>query len=331
MLAIVGVLLVGAVAAAVTIIYRDYYSPSAFVERYLGLLADGRAADALAYPGVAVDSAELESAGLPPTSSDALLRRAALAPLDSIVRVSEVEDGDVVLVTVSYRAGPHTGTTTFEVEPAGWIGVVPAWRFAESPLAVLDITVRGSMRFAVNGFELDKRQVSIDGVDAAPLDPVAMLVFSPGFYNVSVDTPISATGGIDVLSDAPLADVTLDLQAEPTAEFIGVVQDRVDRFLEDCATQRVLQPTACPFGYIVEERIDDLPTWSIVDSPAVRVVPDGGDWAIPETEAVAHIEVDVVSLFDGSVRHVSEDIPFIVTAEITVLPDDTVSIRMGGP
>ena len=52
-------------------------------------------------------------------------RRAALAPLTG-VSVSSVATGDdgVTTVTVRYVAGRHTGTSSFRVESAGWIGVV---------------------------------------------------------------------------------------------------------------------------------------------------------------------------------------------------------------
>jgi len=330
-LAVVGVLLVAAVAAGVGSLYRQFYGPTAFVERYLSLLGDGRAADALAVPGVSVDSAELEAAGLPATASEALLRPAALAGLTDVRAVSEETDGDVTRVTMSFTAGGHDGTATFDVAPDGWAGVVPTWRFAHTPLAVLDLTVRGSMRFTVNGFEVDKRQVSAAGAEADPLGAVPLLVFSPGLYSVSVDTPISSTAGVAVLADKPLANVPLDLQAEPTDAFVSLVQQRVDEFLADCATQQVLQPTGCPFGYVVTDRIDGVPTWRIDEKPVIAVEPDGADWAIPATEAVAHVAVDVVSLFDGSVRHVSKDVPFKIGGTITVLPDGTASIRVSAP
>lgn len=330
-LAVVGALLVSALAATVGILYREFYSPTAFVERYLGLLADGRAAEALAVPGVAVDSAELEAAGLPAVASDVLLRRDALAALTDIAIVSEVADDDVTRVTVTYRAGAFAGETTFEVERDGSTGVAPTWRFAQSPLALIDLVVRGSMEFDVNGFSIDKRQVSPDGLDADPLAPLALLVFSPGIYSVSVDTAISATPGAAVLSDSPFQSVPVDLQAEPTDKLVSVVQERVDEFLASCATQEVLQPTGCPFGFSVKERLASAPDWSIAQGPAVALEPDGNGWAIPPTEAVAHIDVDIRSLFDGSVRPVSVDVPFALTAQITVLPDGTVSITVGAP
>src|SRR5690606_6137181 len=158
-------------AAGIGAIYREFYSPTAFVERYLSLLSEGRAADALAVPGVSVDSATLANAGLPAMASEALLRSTALAPL-VVSDITEEPHGDITHVTVDFTAGDHAGTTTFDVESRGWIGVAPAWRFAHTPLAVIDLDVSGSMRFSVNGFEVDKRQVSAAGAEADPADPV---------------------------------------------------------------------------------------------------------------------------------------------------------------
>lgn len=328
-LAVVGVLLVAAVAAGVGAISQQFYSPTAFVERYLGLLSAGRAADALLVSGVAVDASHLEAAGMPVTASEALLRTAALAALSDIEVVSEVSDGDVVRVTATYRASGYPGTSTFLVERAGSIGLAPTWRFAQTPLAVIDLTVLGSMAFAVNGFEVDKRQVSIDGVDADPVAAVPLLVFSPGVYTVSVDTAMAVAPSVAVLSDSPAATIPVTVQAEATPEFVDVVQERVNEFLAACTEQQVLQPTACPFGHFVTDRLASLPTWTIVEQPVVSVVPDGELWRIPQADAMARIDVDVRSLYDGTVRTVSEDVPFHVTGEIRVLPDGTASIVVG--
>lgn len=331
MLGVVGVLLIGAVLAAWGVIERQFYSPAAFVEEYIELLAEGRATDALAVPGVAVDPEELAEGGLPASASGALLRGVALAPIDDVRVVSQQQEGDVTHVTVEYDAGGYNGRSTFDVERDDSIGLAPTWRFATSPLAVMNLGVTGSMVFDVNGFELDKRQVSPDGADADPLAPVSLLVFSPGLYSVSVDTAISSTPGVAVLSDSPFHAIPVNMQAQPTEEFLGVVQEKVEEFLTQCATQQVLQPTACPFGYFVQDRIDSLPQWSIVSQPTVAVEPDGAGWSILPSEAIAHIDVDIRSLFDGRVRSVGEDVPFTVTGKITVRPDGKVSIVVTGP
>lgn len=321
--------LLGALVAAGNVLYREFYSPTAFVERYLTLLSEGRSSEALAISGVTVDSTELDAAGLPTTASQALLRRDAMATLTDVQTVSEVVDGDRTLVTVRYNAGAYPGETTFAVEREGTAGIAPTWRFAQSPLSMLNLSVRGSHSFVVNGFEIDRRQVAPDGSEADLLAPLPLLVFSPGIYSVSVDSAIAASPGVIVLADRTLTGIDVVVQAAPTAEFSALVQQRVEEFLDACATQEVLQPTACPFGFTVQDRIVSLPKWSIVEQPAVDMVPDGDGWRIPASEARARIEVEVQSLFDGSITRVSEDVPFAVTAGVALLPDGSASITVG--
>lgn len=330
-LAVVGVLLLAALGAGGMALYTQFYGPAAFVTRYLDLLAEGRAADALHVPGVAIDRATIEDAGIDPGASEALLRRAALAPLSDITVDSEVTADGVTSVTVSYVAGGHPGTSTFEVEQDGWVGVTPNWRFTRTPLAAISLTVLGADEFAVNGFEINRNQVSRDAAEADPVAPLPLLVFTPGVYSVTVDTAISMSPGVSLLADSPLTQTPVDLQTAPTEGFIEVVQTRVEEFLTECTTQQVLLPTACPFGLEVKNRIENLPVWSISAQPAVTVEPDGAQWRIPAADATAHIEVDIRSLFDGSIQHVSEDVPFQVNGTIAILPDGSASIRVGSP
>ncbi|SJN17150.1 hypothetical protein FM104_01260 [Microbacterium esteraromaticum] len=332
-LTLIGLLLFAAIGAGGAALYQQFYSPTAFVERYLGLLSSGRAADALRTPGVAVDLSLLENSGIEPTASEALLRTAALTTLTDYEVTSEKQEDGTYRVAVDYTAGGVEGSSTFSVERNGWIGVVPDWRFAQSPLAEIELTVRGSDTFAVNGFALDRRQVSSHGADAAPLDPLHLLVFTPGLYSVTVDTAISATPGVSVLADTAMARTPVHVQALPTEKFTEVVQERVDEFLAQCAEQQVLLPTACPFGLEVQNRLapDSLPKWSIATQPKVTIQPDGANWAIPAVDAVAHIEAKIQSLFDGSVRDFSEDVPFQVNGTITILADGSASIRVGSP
>lgn len=330
---VVGMLLLGAFGAGAIALYREIYSPAAFVERYLSLLSDARAADALRVPGVAVDRDQLLALGLDSTPSEALLRSAALGDLSEIEVIEETlgEDG-VTRVRAQYLAGGHPGTSTFRVVQDGWNGVVPRWRFAESPLAVIDLVIRGSDEVTVNGFTFDRRQVAPEGIDADPLMPVSLLVLTPGIYSLSVDTAVSHTPGVRVLTDSPRRITPVDLQTEPTEEFVRVVQEQVEDFLEQkCATQNVLMPTACPFGFTVQHQLASEPQWAIAQHPMIEVVPDGAHWQIPPTEAIAHVEVDVRSLFDGSVQTVDEDVPFRINGTVTLLADGSLSIKIGSP
>lgn len=329
LLGVIGILLIAAFAAAGSTLYTLFYGPSAFVARYAEMLAAGNAPGALSVPGVAVDSAELEAAGLPPTADEALLRSSTLGSLSDIRVVSETVANGIHAVELAYTAGGHEATSTFTVIQDGMIGIFPRWEFAQSPLAVMDLTVEGSSTFSVNGFTVDKRQVSPDGAAADLSAPVALLVFSPGIYAVSVDSPTAHAPGVAMLSDVPFANVPVSVTATATEEFVTLVQDKVDDFLGECATQQVLQPTACPFGFELTDRIVTLPTWSIVEDPTVELVAQGAGWRIVEAEALAHIEVRVRSLFDGKVSDMSVDVPFLVNGTIEILPDGTASILIG--
>lgn len=333
LLGIVGVLLAAAIWAGGSALYRQFWGPSAFVERYIGMLAEGDAAGALAVPGVTLDTTDLEEAGLPATSSDALLRSAALTyDLTDVEITREREVDGVVEVTATYRADGTPGETTFRIARTGTEGLVPRWSFETSPLAELRVAVRGSMQFAVNGFEMDKRQVSPDGSEADPLAPVSLLVFSPGVYGVEVDTATAESEPVHVLADAALRSVPLDIQAQPTKAFTDVVEQKVSSFLGACAQQKVLQPTGCPFGYRVDERaLAETLTWSIKTEPPVEVVPHEAYWAISPTTGTAHLEVDVQRYFDGAIIHLSEDVPFVIDGTVDILPDGTASILIGSP
>lgn len=318
-----------ALAAGGLTVYREFYSPSAFVTRYLTLLSEGRAADALRLPGVALSHDDLDNDTFR-AASDALLRRDALAPLTDVTVVDEHPDGDATSVTVRYKAGGHVGTSTFRVAQDGWIGVAPVWQFAQSPLAVISLTLQGSDRFTVNGFDLDRRQIT-PSPEYSPADPVSMLVFSPGLYSVSVKTATATATGMGVLADKPLADVPLQVHATPTEAFVKVVQQRVNEFLDQCATQKVLQPTGCPFGITVPDRVMSEPTWSMVEDPDIALAPDAEGWKIQPATATAHIELDVKSLYDGSLSHIDEDVPFQVDGTIRFLADGSASISITSP
>lgn len=62
--------------------------------------------------------------------------------------------------------------------------------------------------------------------------------------------------------------------------------------------------------------------------PKIALQPDGAGWSIVPADAAAHVVVDIKSIFDGTVTHVDEDVPFRVGGTITMLPDGTASIQV---
>lgn len=334
--AVIGALLVGAIGAALASLYREFWGPTAFAERYVQLLVDGRAADALMTDGVGIDNDALEDADLPSFAHDALLRSAALAtgPTD-VHSVSEEPAGDgAVAVTLGYRLDDAEHETTFLVERTGWHGLVPTWRFAETPLAVLNVDVHGSWRFQANGFEVDKRQVSSAGLEADPGDTIAMLAFAPMSYDVAVDTATTEAEPVSVAVTEPLTAHEAEVAAGPSDEFQSVIEDEAASWLsEKCGSRNVLLPEDCPYGFSIDNLIapGTEPEWSITEYPEIALAPEGAWWRIEPAEGVAHIELDEQSYFDGSISHVSEDVPFQIDGTVELLADGSARIQIGAP
>ncbi|WP_105567236.1 hypothetical protein [Microbacterium halophytorum] len=333
---VIGALLVAAIGAGLASLYRQFWGPTAFAERYVQLLTDGRAADALMTDGVGINADVLEQADLPAFAHDALLRSAALAEGPTDVRsVSEEPAGDgAVAVTLAYRLDDAEHETTFLVERTGWHGLVPTWRFAESPLAVLNVDVHGSWRFQANGFEVDKRQVSAAGLEAEPGDAIAMLAFAPMSYDVAVDTATTVADPVTVAVTEPLSANAAEIAAGPSEEFQQVIEDEAASWLsQECGSRNVLLPEDCPYGYSIDNLIapGTEPEWSITSYPEIELVPDGAWWRIEPAEGVAHIELDEQSYFDGSISHVSEDVPFQIDGTVELLEDGSARIQIGAP
>ncbi len=51
----------------------------------------------------------------------------------------------------------------------------------------------------------------------------------------------------------------------------------------------------------------------------------------PAHRRVAHVTLDVKSLYNGTVSHVDEDVPFQVDGSIRFLPDGSASISITSP
>lgn len=292
-----------------------------FVRLYLDLLSRGDADGALDLPGVRDGLPELAAdLGLELADiDDTMLARAALPGLDDIRQVSDVEgEAGTRLVTVAWTSDGVDGETTFTVEPDGTrLGLFPEWRFAVSPIAIAQLDVRGDLRYRVG---------ELDANTTGSVMPTALL--APGRYVVEHETEYLRADPVEVLVDAPAAELPVRVDVEAGPRFVDEVSEEVDRFLDECTTQRVLQPSGCPFGFEVADRIDGEPVWSMVEYPRIRLVPgdDIATWRVPATPAVAHLRVDIRSLFDGSVREYDEDEPFEVRFLVQFTDDGGLAI-----
>ncbi|GHF21691.1 hypothetical protein [Pseudolysinimonas yzui] len=297
----------GVAAGAVLVLNATVFGAAGFVRVYLEAVARADAEGALGMPGVAVD----------PQLRDDLLVDDALAGITDLRDISVVAGGGgTEVVTVAWAAGDTEAESSFTVERVGSrFGLFPEWAFAVSPVAILELSVEHDARFDVNGVAAES------GVAAA--DPVGYAVLVPGVYRVDHTSTYLEARAVDVVADsASVFDATLDVQ--PADALLEQITIEVEARLAECATQDVLFPTACPLGRAIPNRVVSTPEWSIVEYPELTVEPgvEFGTWLVAAVDGVAHLTVDVQSLFDGSVSTLDEDVPFAATYLVTIEADD---------
>lgn len=324
------VLLVGAFIAALGALNQTIYGSSSFIERYLSAIANDDIAEASTTPGVALDEAELAELSLPANVSTAMLRTGVIESGPEDVRImSDVARADGThTVTASYRLAEAIVQSSFDVRPIEPLyGVLNRWEFAVSPLAVIDVTAAHNPTFTVGSLTLDSRALKSGDELAAFTQVTPYIAIAPAVYEFSYSSELLEAVPVPLQADASTrAAVTVD--AQPTPAFVERVQFKVDDFLAKCAAQPVLQPAECPFGIEIDDRVTGDPEWSIVTSPQVTLTPGESSFDMPPTEGVAHITVEVQSLFDGHYYTLDEDRPFTLALSATITPDDTIDIRL---
>jgi hypothetical protein len=306
-----GVLLL-AFAGTVITLNSTLYSAAGFVSSYLDALTRHDLHGALDMPGVEH----------PPDALPDLLVPDALGPLVGYSLVSDEGVGaEHTLVFDVQFTGDARQQVEFWVEHTGQrMGLFSGWQFSRSPIGVLEATPLHAADFDVNGVPV----TSPNGAN----QPARFQVMTPGVYTLSHESMFLRAEPATFLaaSSAAATPAELDIQASPA--LVEQVNTELASYLDDCATQQVLQPTDCPFGQTMSNRIEGLPAWSMVQYPQVTIVPssEAGVWLVPPTPAAAHLTVEVRSLFDGSLSTFDEDVPFQVEYTITFPSDGNLLI-----
>ncbi|WP_448006797.1 hypothetical protein [Agromyces bauzanensis] len=328
--ALLAVFLVAAFLAALGALNQTIYGSSSFVERYLTAIAEDDIATASTTPGVALDAAELAELGLPANVSTAMFRSDVIqaGPEDvRIVRDVANPDGGHS-VTASYRLDAVIVETTFDVRPlAPLYGLLNRWEFAVSPIAVVDVTAAHNPLFTVGSLTLDTRATKSGEELAAFTQVTPYLAIAPAVYEFGYTSTLLEAVPV-ALPVEPSARAAVTVDAIPTATFIERVQTKVDDYLQSCTTQPVLQPAGCPFGIEIDDRVVSEPVWTMVSNPVVTLT--GGETAfeMPPTEGVAHISVEVQSLFDGEFSQLEIDEPFLLALSAGIRPDGSIAIQL---
>ena len=293
-LAVAGGLLVIAFVVAVAVLNQTVYTPAGFVRGYLDALArhDVNAALTLAGP--------LRSS----SAEDDLLVEEVLVELESYTVTQTGAAADVYTLAVDYRADGRSGRTVFRVEGTGAIlGLFPTWGFASSPLAELELTVQHASDFTANGVRF-----------VAPIQDVAStyLAFTPGVITFAHKSEFLTATSQTIVLGSPRALRTIEVDAEANAEFTRIVDQQVRAYLDTCVAQERLFPAGCPFGQVINDRLDSPPVWSIVAYPPVTIEPTAipGEWHVPATVGTVRLQVEVRSIADGEVTPFETEMDF---------------------
>jgi len=155
----------------------------------------------------------------------------------------------------------------------------------------------------------------------------AYLAFAPARYTITHESALLSAAPQSIpVTQSGATDVSVD--AEPNASFVGQVQSELNSFLDTCATQTVLQPSDCPFGIEINDRVTSVPTWSIAEYPTVMLAAGDTAFDMPTTAGRAHITVAVQSLFDGDLSTRDEDVPFVVAIQVVIGADGSLAIQL---
>jgi len=335
--AVVAGLLAAALVGTIAALNRTVYSASGFVEQYLDAVARGDTVGALALGGVMPSSDELKAWGLSDEEAgnlpETLLRASVLGGLDNIELASATptaatDDGSAQTVVFDFDLNGTASSMVFTVERAGTFGgVFNAWKFTASPLAVLQVSVLHERSFTVNGLTLDTRAHIAADAPATFSTSAGYLAFAPNLYTFEHQSAMltAPKSAVRVTAAGP---TEVEVDALPNETMVAQVQTELDKFLDECATQTVLQPTSCPWGITIDDRIESAPVWSIAEYPAVVLTAGERSFEMVATPGQAHIVVDVRSLFDGDISARDEDVPFTMGLSVTVQPSGALAIQL---
>jgi hypothetical protein len=325
------------------ILRASVYSASAFVRAYLGAVQSHDLSAALRFPGVRLSDEDLarlvaSDPGQAPRVSKELLRGDVLGTMRDLRIVAQKTDADHVHhITAAFTLSP-TGAgdprafqTTFTVVKAAPIaGVLPRWRFSVSPLAVARIEVRHTHTFTLARHTLDVRAAT--GRSSQLFSGIGdYLVMTPSSMMLGHDDALTTAvpARLDITTPGTVSQASLT--ARPSGEFTERVQDQVNNYLDGCAKQKVLQPTGCPIGKRIDNRVLGEPGWRITRYPTVSIAPGTRGWMMPTAAGHAELSVRVQSLFDGSITVEHDSVPFEISiSQITIGPEGSLTISVAG-
>ena len=302
---VVFALLAAGFGATVLALNNDVFSAHGFVRSYLQALARHDSAEALAFAGVDV----------PEGAGTTLLVDGALGEVRDIQFIGESSKDGITTVRFEYTLSSGTQRSEFHVEHAGSrFALFDAWRFVDAPIALLTVTVDNDSRFEANG------------VESTAGTPEAVLI--PSIYVIDHSTEYLEAEAVEVSAIEPGGSLDAQLAVTPTPAFGAAAEDAIAAFLDTCASQQVLMPTGCPFGFVEANRLDGAPEWAMTAYPTATLSsgPQPNTWTATGAGGAVQLTATVRSLFDGSTSTLDESITVAGSYTLSIGADNSVSV-----
>ena len=300
--------------ACIVISNRTIFSASHQVKTLQQLLAQGRGGEALG----------LLEASVPPGDAVALdgqvLQRTQQGITEFSVDQAQQDDSvpGRVTVTAHYKADGVDKESTYALRHAGksWL-FFDTWKFEEVTLPTVRVKAN-----TVNEVSVNERQIPLDQGSAT------LPVFFPAVLDSGFETKTfhADTRGVVVTGPAEKpTDITL--RTEPTKNFTDAIRKQVRQYLDECASQKVLMPSECPFAYHTSARVDAKSiNWKIARYPTPKVSYYNGAWVLGPLNVKTELQLTEQDLRTGAVekKRVKDDFGFSAVLETSTT---TVSVQ----
>ncbi len=289
-------------ALTIFLVNSRVFGPEQQIRNYFQALKDGSGEEALGILNARVPDAD-------PSMLDGAALKAAAAPIDNLdVGEPQSSGGQRVTVPVTYTLDGEELTSSYTLENVGtrWL-FFDTWEFVPTPLPTVQLSVINQNTATLNGTPV-----------AMPGGENSFAVFYPGKYESHYTSQYFAAPAQTTVVNTRQDKARASLSTHATDKLRKDVGQQVKNFLDECALQKVLQPTGCPFYFNTENRIVGNIKWNITEYPEIVIEPNNGRWIMRPLSGAALLTTTQQDLFTGQIIPLEVESHFSFTARLDV-------------
>lgn len=300
---LLGLLLAIAVAVLTVFLVNDrVFGPERQVRAYFEALSAGDGESALGILNARVPDANAAMLDGP------ALRQAADSLEDVDIGAASFSDDARATIEVNYTLAGKKAATTYLLAKTGteWL-FFDTWTFVPTELPTIAVSVVNQDTATLNGMPV-----------ATPGGQNTFAAFYPGEYESHYTSPYFAAPAQSTLVTSRKDKDRINLATKATDKLRADVGEHVREFLDQCATQKVLQPTGCPFYFDTENRIVGNIKWTISTYPQITIEPANGGWRVHPLSGTALLTTTEQNLFTGQLIPLNIETDFNFTTRLKV-------------